>query len=328
MAFRKIINYSFWMSVPIILGCFISFLLIETVGISSSYLSEYFVATAIINANPLVHKTHIPVKEISLLFVGDIMLDRGVKESVLKNADGNFSFLFQNADFVKNADIAFGNLEGPLSDTGKNLGNLYSFRIPKIAVFALKEASFDILSIANNHIADWGKEAFEETVSTLKNENIIPLGPELNIIEKNKVKIGFLAFSDVGPDWIKVLDKDFKNTVKNASQETDILIVSIHFGKEYQNKHNQRQEELSRLAIDNGAKIIIGHHPHVIQEIESYKDGLIVYSLGNFIFDQNFSEETMKGLILEIILNGKGEIKSINKRPIKINPFYQPELEE
>ncbi len=326
MTFRKIIYYSFWMSVPIILGCFLSFLLIKTSRISSNYLSEYFTTATVMDANILVHKTNIPAKEISLLFVGDIMLDRSVKESVLKNADGNFSFLFQDADFVKNADIAFGNLEGPLSDKGKNLGNLYSFRMYQIAVYSLKEAGFDVLSLANNHIGDWGKEAFEDTVSALKNEDIIPLGPELSIIEKNKIKIGFLAFSDVGPDWIRVSDKDFENIIKNASKETDILIISLHFGEEYQNKHNQRQEELGHLAIDSGAKIVIGHHPHVIQDIETYKNGIIAYSLGNFIFDQNFSEETMEGLCLEVVVSNKGEIKNITKKIIKLNKFYQPEL--
>ena len=93
-------------------------------------------------------------------------------------------------------------------------------------------------------------------------------------------------------------------------------------------KITERQKQLSHLAIDNGAKIVIGHHPHVIQDVESYKDGLIAYSLGNFVFDQMLSEETMKGLALEIVVSGDGKIKSMNKNIIKINNFYQPELSE
>jgi poly-gamma-glutamate synthesis protein (capsule biosynthesis protein) len=293
---------------------------------------------------PIVYQKNKEPKEISLVFTGDIMLDRGVKKSVIKNFNGDFSFLFQKVDFLKNADILFGNLEGPISNTGKNLGNLYSFRMDPAVSSALKEAGFDVLSVANNHIGDWGREAFEDTLKRLKDENIIPLGGGLTLQEANEpvilkkegTKIGFLGFSDMGPNWLKakendsgilIVDDSLGETIKNASSKVDILIVSFHFGEEYKKEYNKRQEYLAHLAIDSGAKIVIGHHPHVIQDTEFYKDGLIAYSLGNFIFDQNFSEETMRGLVLKIIIS-ENNIKSVDKKIIKINNFYQPEYEK
>lgn len=266
------------------------------------------------------------LKEISLLFVGDIMLDRDVRESVTRNATGDFSFLFEKADFLKKADITFGNLEGPVSDMGEDSGNVYSFRMHPSVIDGLKEAGFDVLSVANNHINDWGKIAINDTILRLENENILAANSNLKIIEKQEIKTGFLAFSDSGPEWVRV-PENFETIIKTASEQVDILVVSLHFGEEYQNKPNERQVKLGHQAIDNGAKIVIGHHPHHIQDIETYKDGVIAYSLGNFIFDQIFSEEAMKGLALEVVVSGDGKIKSANKNIVKINKFYQPELE-
>ncbi len=157
----------------------------------------------------------------------------------------------------------------------------------------------------------------------------------VRIIGKQGIKFGFLAFSDVGPNWLEagendsgiliVKDEFVNRLIQSALQRTDVLIVSFHFGEEYQKNANSRQKKLAHLAIDSGAKIVVGHHPHVIQEVERYKNGVIAYSLGNFIFDQNFSEETMQGLVLEIILEGT-EIISVKQNKIKINEFFQPEL--
>ncbi len=279
----------------------------------------------------------------SLIFVGDIMLDRGVSNSVLNNAGGDFSFLFERAEFIKDADISFGNLEGPISNKGKDLGNLYSFRFEPSVVEALKNGGFDVLSVANNHIGDWGKEAFEDTVSRLAANNIVVVGggqnlsdaKEVKTIKNNGMKIGFLAFSDVGPNWLKATDDSagiliandeiFSFLIRQAASQADVLIVSLHFGEEYHKNANDRQKKLARLAIDSGAKIVVGHHAHIAQEVEYYKNGVIAYSLGNFIFDQNFSEETMQGLALEIILKD-AEIISVRQNKIKINNFFQPEL--
>ena len=116
----------------------------------------------------------------------------------------------------------------------------------------------------------------------------------------------------------------FEEIIKNASQQVSYLIISFHFGEEYKTIHNKRQEHLAHKAVDAGAKIIIGHHPHVIQDTEVYKESFIAYSLGNFIFDQSWSEPTMQGMLLEIKLNKDGTMAT-TKNTFKLNKFFQPD---
>jgi len=128
-------------------------------------------------------------KEISFTFVGDIMLDRGVENSVYKNGNGDFSFIFENVDFLEKSDITFGNLEGPASDKGKDLGNLYSFRMNPLILKLLKDVGFDVLSVANNHSADWGEDAFVDTLNRIKLNGIVYTGGGLNKDDAESLKI-------------------------------------------------------------------------------------------------------------------------------------------
>ncbi len=248
---------------------------------------------------------------VTLSFVGDIMLDRGVKNSVNKNFKGDYSSLFEKLEILKKSDIVFANLEGPVSDIGKDMHNLYSFRMDLSIIPTLKDAGFSILSVANNHVGDWGRNAYIDTLTRLKENEIFYTGGGINtneaeipiIIEKYGIKIGYLGFSDVGPNWMEASENKaglllasnprFDEIIQNASKQVDYLVVSFHFGDEYKLKHNPRQEYLAHKAIDAGAKIIIGHHPHVAEDTEIYINGFIAYSLGNFIFDQGFSVNTM-----------------------------------
>ena len=279
---------------------------------------------------------------VTLSFVGDIMLDRGVKNSVNKNFKGDYSSLFEKLEILKKSDIVFANLEGPVSDIGKDMHNLYSFRMDLSIIPTLKDAGFSILSVANNHVGDWGRNAYIDTLTRLKENEIFYTGGGINtneaeipiIIEKYGIKIGYLGFSDVGPNWMEASENKaglllasnprFDEIIQNASKQVDYLVVSFHFGDEYKLKHNPRQEYLAHKAIDAGAKIIIGHHPHVAEDTEIYKNGFIAYSLGNFIFDQGFSVNTMQGMLLEIKLNRDGSM-SIKKNIIKLNKFFQPD---
>jgi len=281
----------------------------------------------------------------TLSFVGDIMLDRGVKGKVNAHGAGNYAFLFENASFLKTPDIMFGNLEGPVSDKGVNVGSIYSFRFDPVVTAVLKDAGFDVLSMANNHIGDWTRTALEDTFINGKKAGIEMVGGGITyveaiqpkIIETNGIKVGYLAFSDFGPDSIIVKknvsgsgvlsasDPDIKEIIFNASKQVDILAVSIHFGDEYEPLSNDRQKRIAREAIDAGADIVAGHHPHVAQEVEEYNGGIIAYSLGNFIFDQYFSEETMKGLKLDVIVSKIG-IESYSTSTVYQNKNSQPSL--
>ena len=278
---------------------------------------------------------------VTMTFGGDVMLDRGVKNSVIKNFNNDYSALFDKLEILKDSDIVFANLEGTASDVGTDMHNLYSFHMDPAVIPALSGAGINILSVANNHVGDWGRASYEDTLSRLRENEIFYTGGGINsgeaeeptVIEKYGMKIGFLGFSDVGPNWMKAGENQaglllasnprFEEIIRNASSKVDYLVVSFHFGEEYQAKHNRRQEELAHKAVDNGAKLVIGSHPHVAEDTEVYKDGYIAYSLGNFIFDQTFRSDTMQGMLLNVRLSNNGQM-TVRKDTVKLNSVFQP----
>ena len=283
-----------------------------------------------------------PVKpELTFGFVGDIMLDRDVRTSVNKNFSGDYSRLFSNTKFLGQPDITFANLEGPASDQGNDKHNLYSFRMDPSVIPVIKNAGIDVVSFANNHVLDWGRPAFEDTLKRLNDSGVLACGAGLNraeaskpaIINQNGYKIGFVCFSDVGPyDFsagtstsgiLQASDKDFDDIIKNAKSQVDELIVSFHSGIEYQPIHNARQETIFKRAVDDGADLVVGAHPHVAEDIQTYKGVTMMYSLGNFIFDQPFSKETMQGLFVTATLKDK-EFTNITPHTIVLNNHYAP----
>jgi len=284
--------------------------------------------------------------EIHLAFVGDIMLDRGVYSKILKYGDGNFNFPFLNIkNDLSKYDFLVGNLEGPVSDKGIDKRNLYSFRMNPEVIGILKGLGFKALSVANNHAGDWGPIALEDTISRLNSSDIKVIGGGFNseeanaprIIEINGTIISFLAFSAFGAgqyestqenSGIAVISEDtIKNSIEEARNISDIVVVSFHFGDEYKTIQNKTQEKYAKMAVDYGANLVIGHHPHVVQPLDMYKNAYISYSLGNFVFDQYFSEETMEGGLLEVDIKDKS-IYSVDLRKTKMNKNYQPELAE
>ena len=281
-----------------------------------------------------------PKKELTLIFVGDIMLSRGVERQIEKHSDYNYPFL-KIADYLKGADLVFGNLEGPISDRGKNQGSIYSFRDNPKAVEGLTYAGFDVLSLANNHIMDWGRDALSDAVDILDKNGIKTVGAGKNydeankpvILEVNGTKIAFLAYTNLLPKSLSAgedvagvsdfnLDK-IKNKIEEAKKNADLVLISAHWGEEYQPKAGALQKKIAHELIDGGADLIIGHHPHVPEEVEQYGGGWIFYSLGNFVFDQNFSKETMGGLMVEVKIKDK-MIEGVMPIAVKISPTFQP----
>ncbi len=317
-----------------------------------NYLKKniYYGGKADANTNWVEEKIGTPeIKDpsfVTLAFVGDIMLARGVRNSVIKNFNNDYSALFVKSkdlsETLKKADITFANLEGPASDQGVDQKNLYSFRMDPSVIPALKGSGISVLSVANNHMGDWGRLAFADTLSRLRENEILYTGGGFNeseaetpaIIEKYGMKIGFLGFSDKGPASLEAgreksgillaNNPRFDEIINNASKQVDYLVVSFHFGEEYKTKHDARQEYLAKKAVDNGAKLVIGHHPHVVQDTQVYKQSFIAYSLGNFIFDQGFSAGTMQGMLLNVKLHRDGNI-NIRKDTVKLNKVFQPE---
>ena len=281
--------------------------------------------------------------KVSLLFVGDIMLSRGVAGQIKKN-NPDYPFLLA-ADITQEADLAFGNLEGPISSRGEKQGSIYSFRADPSVVEGLKFAGFDILSLANNHIFDYGSTALLDTISYLGENNIDSVGAGKYFSEANQpvikeiknTKIAFLAYTNLYPRSLAAEEEtpgislfELEGIKKNIHQlkeikKADIVIISLHWGEEYQNRSNEAQQKIAHGLAEAGADLIIGHHPHVIQEIEFYKGSWIAYSLGNFIFDQSFSPETMEGLALSVDIKNK-EISKIQPLRVRINNTFQPEI--
>ena len=286
-------------------------------------------------------------KQIKIILVGDVMLERGVEYMIEKYGEGDFKFPFLKiADYLKEADIVFGNLEGPISDKGEKVGSIYSFRADPKTIEGLNYAGFNILSFANNHAFDYSREALEDCLTRLSNEEIGYVGAGFSeqeaysplIKEIKDTKIGFLAYTNLGPEtwraagensgiaWINEGNLNLvKQEIKATKEKVDVLIVSLHAGEEYQKTPTQFQIDFSKMAIAAGADLVVGHHPHVVQPNEKYQNGWIFYSLGNFVFDQSFSEETMESQIIELLIEDN-KIKEVNAKEVKINEFFQPEI--
>lgn len=280
--------------------------------------------------------------ESQLIFVGDVMLSRSVGALMAAKDDYNWPFE-KIADFLSGADIAVANLETPISSRGVNVGSIYSFRSDPRSAGGLKFAGIDIVSLANNHAWDWGMTAFGDTMTHLASAGISYIGAGYNAAEAHAgvvkdvkgTKIGFLAYTNLLPKSIAATvdrpglaifdEAEMIRDIQAMRPRADIVTVSFHFGDEYQTIHNALQERMALAAIDAGADLVIGHHPHVVQDIERYRDKWIVYSLGNFVFDQNFSVATQSGLAVRITIRDK-KIMKLEEVPIKISDEYQASL--
>lgn len=276
----------------------------------------------------------------TMVFVGDIMLSRGIGEIMAKQNNWLYPFKYVR-EYLQKADLVFGNLEGPISGRGQNQGSIYSFNADPYAAQSLTDSNFTVLSVANNHIFDYGRNAFLDTLAVLRLSEIDAVGGGINFEDAHRpvirdvkgTKVAFLGYTNLLPrsrgaedsvPAISYLDeKVMKRDIETAKTLADIVVVSLHWGDEYETKHNDFQERVAHSVIDAGASLIVGHHPHVVQEVEEYRGGYIAYSLGNFIFDQNFSEDTNKGLILEVTIHDK-KISGIKTIGVSFNRTFQP----
>ena len=276
----------------------------------------------------------------TILFVGDIMLSRAIGSIMEKKQDWTYPFL-QVQEVLSSADLTFGNLEGPISDKGANIGSIYSFRANPKSVEGLSFAGFDVVSIANNHMWDYGRAAFLDTLSILSSKQIAYVGGGENYLKAHTpvirdvrgTKVAFLAYTNLLPPFLGRIDaapsvafhdsEQMTLDIIDAKKVADVVVVSFHFGEEYKTIHNAYQEKIAHTAVDAGASIVIGHHPHVIQDVEVYKGAYIAYSLGNFIFDQNFSLDTSKGMVVTITFKDK-KIIDFATSTVQFNATFQP----
>ncbi len=284
-------------------------------------------------------------QEITILFAGDIMLSRTVNAKMEKYNDYNWPFLKVHETLNK-ADLVVANLESPFlkNSSYQVLTGSFSFKANPLAIVGLKLANIGLLSLANNHTINQGRQGIIDTQEILKENKIKFVGAGLNEEEARKPEIinikgydfAFLGYSY--PDDYSVatekragttnMDKEkMKNDInllKTATSSPDFIIILMHAGTEYVTEPNWQQKEFARAAIDAGADLIVGHHPHWPQIFEFYQNKPIIYSLGNFVFDQMWSEETRQGLLLE--LTWQNGIKSLRLIPTKIYDYGQVEI--
>ncbi len=261
--------------------------------------------------------------------VGDMMLGTDYPENHLPDDDG-LGFLANVAPVLSAVDVAFGNLEGVLVDGGEpaktcsNAGACYLFRSPTRYAAYLRDAGFDVMSLANNHARDFGEEGRSSTMDALANVGIHHSGREgdFAVFEHEGISIAVLAYA-VTKNSNMLLDYELaESTISEFAATHDIVMVTFHGGAEgVDATHVPFAEEeyfgeprgdvvmFARMAVDAGADLVIGHGPHVVRAMENYKGRLIAYSLGNFATYYGISVAGIKGIapILIATLDGAGE---------------------
>ena len=269
------------------------------------------------------------------------MFCRGVRRQILRAHDPALPFR-KIAPLLAGSDIAFVNLEAPFSDQGRYLESGLIFHSPPEAIAGLELAHIAIASTANNHARDCGPHGVAFTISWLRSHGIEPLGSSESasrthqgvVLVRNGVRFGFLGytFDQQNGNWrdidARIAITDLAALCRDVTalrKRSDVVIVSMHNGVEYVPKPNKAQIAFAHAAIDAGATLVIGHHPHVVQPEEKYKGGLIFYSLGNFVFDQYQRQATQHGEIVQISFLG-ADILATHIMPVRITPTG-PELE-
>jgi poly-gamma-glutamate synthesis protein (capsule biosynthesis protein) len=292
---------------------------------------------------------------ISLAAVGDVMLGAWVVP-LLDSAGSAYPFA-ATKNILQAADIAIANLEAPFTDRGEQVQDKqFTFRVPPKYGRGLKEGGFDILHLANNHILDYGPEGLFDTMATLDSLSLLYIGAGENIsaayraviVERanaagEKLRFGFLGFSLTHPEDYYAgrkkpgtafpFRKRYIAALDSLAPKVDIMIVSFHWGAEKMVKPKPYQIDLAHVAIDHGADLVLGHHPHVLQSLELYRpragarQGLIAYSLGNFAFG-SYSQTARTSIILKCVVDATGVLYA---RCLPINVYndevqFQPQL--
>ncbi|MEC0249109.1 CapA family protein [Paenibacillus chitinolyticus] len=283
---------------------------------------------------PAVRKKVGDHEAVDLIFAGDALMDWSVKETIKKKGP-DYPFQFVKAE-VSKADYAFVNLETSVTDaTEKDTNQLYNFKSDPPSLKGLKNAGFDLVSIANNHVLDFGRQGFLDTLNHLKQTGLPYIGGGRNAAEAYKAKtveikgakIKFLAFSRfipsrdwfAGPDTPGIAQAYDKSAVlpviRQESKDADYVFVYMHWGVEKNHKPEEWQRTFAKEMIDAGADGIIGSHVHVLQGFEFYKGKPIAYSIGNFLFpDYVRDAKADTGLLKLKLINGK--------ITAEFNPYY------
>ncbi|MEJ2637172.1 MAG: CapA family protein [Calditrichia bacterium] len=282
-------------------------------------------------------------KDIKIVAGGDVMLGSWAQETIMQRG---WDYPFRNLDsLLSDADLVFSNLEAPFGKGGTAFEKSYTFEVTPDLVQVLKGGKINMVSLANNHIMDYGPEVLQQTREILKGHQIHFSGAGRNLAEARKpaiiylngIKIAVMSCSLTFPEEFWATDTSagtcfpshtfFFKDIRKLKKENDLVIVSFHWGSELLEAPKEYQVKLAHRTIDAGADLILGHHPHVVQGIEVYKGKIIAYSLGNFIFG-SFSENVRESMLLKFFY-GTNSIKGCKIYPIYIynkDVEFQPRL--
>jgi len=239
-------------------------------------------------------------RPVVLMAAGDMCFARMVSSVAARKRDG---YPFRNVRAIlRSADIAFGNLECVAATTGRAVPKTYNFRVHPVWAKRVAEAGFDVVSLANNHTMDYGREGLRGTLEAVSNAGLSAVGaggtPEEArapaLLNVRGLRVGFLAYLAMFPPLLPIAPRQpavamaypdaVRSDVAQLRRKVDVLVVSMHGGVERSLKPSWRQRSTARTAIDAGADLVLGHHPHIVQPVEQYRGRTIVYSLGNLVF--------------------------------------------
>jgi poly-gamma-glutamate capsule biosynthesis protein CapA/YwtB (metallophosphatase superfamily) len=272
---------------------------------------------------------------VRLAAVGDVMLGRTV-EARLAAHGGSWAWEALQPE-LRQAELRFCNLECAITQTGTPIPKRYSFRAsPTIATDVLQSGGFNLVALANNHTYDYGRLGLTNTIAALDAMHVAYAGVGKGragaiaprVITCNGLKIAMVAYTWWPPEGyvpsengaaVAMLDEaTFATELKTAQQGADLLIVSLHWGKEYSAGYASTQQRTAHLAIDAGADLILGHHPHIVQPVEVYKERPILYSLGNCLFDRTNTRYS----------NGALALIRLTRTQVTVEQFVRFELED
>jgi poly-gamma-glutamate capsule biosynthesis protein CapA/YwtB (metallophosphatase superfamily) len=272
-------------------------------------------------------------RPVILLFAGDVTLARHIGTDVGRKV----GYVFQKWEEVGEYDFFMVNLEDPITLSDQAEEKEFTFRMHPRYVRTLETGRINIVDLANNHIGDYGAEGLDDTMHYLDSAGIhyVGAGRDLQqarrplLLEKNGERIGILAYAGGDfcagankPGFAPRYDTYVVSDVKKLRNRVDYLVVGFHWGTELAERPSSGQVKLAHEAIDAGADLVIGHHPHTLQGIERYKTGVVAYSLGNFVFGGNHLS-TYPTAVLKVVLRGRSS--EVELVPIEVTR-WQPHL--
>ena len=304
--------------------------------------SGYPLRTAAVQAPPQVT---------TLSIVGDVMLGRRVAQA---SGDDPIRTLRPTARRLASADITVGNLESTLSDDGAPTQGGDSFHADPDILEGLELAGFDVVSLANNHVGDYGPRALRQTLAELRDADLPYVGAGRDLAEArspvvvahDEIRVGFIGTDSIGETPAATADRGGTNRlnmpprtgplnqrhldritgdIERLAAEVDVVVVLPHWGTQYTHVPEPSQRLAARAFAEAGADLVVGGHPHWVQGWELAGDAVVVHSLGNFVFDMDFQSKTMEGVFVEIVLWGE-QVKAVEAVAYRLDRRFVPRV--